>query len=101
MRVIEGEDLLHDPLAGVADAVRAVVGAEEVFDDPAVVAVDALHADGDVRPQLVVVADDVLGQVLVLDVRIGRLGEAAEDGGRRAEIGFGRGIGSGAGRTVS
>ena len=100
LRVVEREDLLHDPFAGIADAVRAVVGAEEVFDDASVVAIDALHADREVRHHLALGAEDELVEVLIADVRIGRLGEAAEDRRRRAEVRFRGGIGRDARRTV-
>src|SRR6185369_596101 len=85
-----------------ADAVRAVAGTEEVFDHAAVAAVDALHADGEVRHDLALAADDVLAEVLVADVGIARLGEAAEDGRLRvaAEIGLRGRIGHGAGGAV-
>ena len=85
----------HDPLARVADAVGAVVLAEEVLDHLAVVAVDPLHPQRDVRQHLALVAEDRLGEVLVVEVGVGRLGGAAEDGGGAPEVGLGVGVGGG------
>src|SRR5205823_14089994 len=78
-RVIECEDLLHDAFAGIADAVRAVVGAQEVLHHAAITAIDAFDADGEIRSDLALPTNQVFVDVLILDVRIGRLGEAAEN----------------------